>query len=72
MNSMNEHSLTDSELEAIDLWDMVDKIKEKILWETENDDKEIQAMMISFVVNQVIKEFLDLSIDFTTRIVLHK
>ena len=69
---MNDYSLTDSELEAIDLWNMVDKIKEKILWETENDDKEVQAMMISFVVNQVIREFLELSIDFTTRIVLHK
>lgn len=69
---MNEFTLSEQELETLDLWGTVDKIKEKILWETENENKDIQAMMISFEVNQVINELLQLSISFTREIVTHK
>ena len=63
---------SEKELETLDLWATVDKIKEKILWDTENDNKDIQAMMLSFEVNQVINELLQLSISFTRNIVTHK
>jgi len=74
---MNEFTLSEQELETLDLWETVDKIKEKILWETENENKDIQAMMLSFEVlsfevNQVINELLQLSISFTREIVTHK
>ena len=69
---MTAFTLSESELESFDLWDMVEKIKEKILWDTENDNREIQALMLSFEVNQVINELLKFSIDFTRNIVLHK
>ena len=69
---MVDYKLSESELESLDLWEMVDKIKEKMLWDTENDNSEIQAMMLSFEVNQVINELLQLSINFTRKIVVHK
>ena len=69
---MTAFTLSESELESFDLWDMIEKIKEKILWDTENDNREIQALMLSFEVNQVINELLKYSIDFTRNIVLHK
>ncbi|MBD3205734.1 hypothetical protein GF319_05230 [Candidatus Bathyarchaeota archaeon] len=70
--AMADFNLTDSELESLDIWKAVEDIKEKILWETENDDPEIQAMMISFEVNQIVRELLELSISFTRNIVVSK
>ena len=63
---------SEKELETLDLWATVDRIKEKILWDTENENKDIQAMMLSFEVNQVINELLQFSICFTRDIVTHK
>lgn len=69
---MDESNYQPSELESMDLWETVDKIKAKILWETENDNKDIQAMMISFEVNQIINELLQVSLGFTRKIVTSK
>jgi hypothetical protein len=69
---MDESRYLTSELESMDLWDTVDRIKAKILWETENENKDIQAMMISFEVNQIINELLQVSIGFTRKIVTSK
>jgi len=69
---MTNYTLSEQELEAMDLWNMVEKIKEKISWDTENDNKDIQSMMVSFEVNQVINELLQFSIDFTRKHILHK
>ena len=60
------------ELDKMDLWETVDRIKAKIEYDTMNDDKRTQAMMISFEVNQVIDELLELSIGFSRRLILHK
>ena len=69
---MDETKYLPSDLESTDLWNTVDKIKAKILWETENENKDIQAMMISFEVNQIIIELLQLSIGFTQKRVIRK
>ncbi len=69
---MDESRYLTSELESMDLWDTVDRIKAKILWETENENNDIQAMMISFEVNQIINELLQVSIGFTRKIVTSK
>jgi hypothetical protein len=69
---MDESRYLTSELESMDLWDTVDRIKAKILWETENENKDIQAMMISFEVNQIINELLQVSMGFTRKIVTSK
>ena len=69
---MSEYSYPVKELESMDLWETVDRIKEKILWETENTNQDIQAMMISFEVNQIIDELLELSLSFTRKIITSK
>ena len=56
----------------MDLWDMVEKIKEKDNWYTENDNIDIQSMMVSFEINQVLNESLQFSIDFSRKNIIHK
>lgn len=60
------------ELENLDLWAIIDRIKAKIEQDTLNEDKKTQALMISFEINQIIDELLDFSLDFTRKTILHK
>ena len=65
-------SFPGEELDEMDLWETVDRIKAKIEYDTMNDDKRTQALMISFESNQVINELLEFSIGFSRRVILHK
>ena len=67
-----KESYPSEELDEMDLWETVDRIKAKIEYDTMNDDKRTQALMISFETNQVINELLEFSIGFSRRIILHK
>jgi hypothetical protein len=67
-----KESYPSEELDEMDLWETVDRIKAKIEYDTMNDDKRTQALMISFESNQVINELLEFSIGFSRRVILHK